>query len=380
MALTDIFHPTKWINITRDIYYITFDKKERTPTFTPTNRDEVRSDAPVVKKRRRRREVSTEDLRRRETEKRRQWVKDVRERARLEDEEKEKKRKEEEEKERQRQLREERRRQAERREREEAEKKQRENFRREEEAKRRQWVKDVRERARVQEQTEKEKGEETNEQGREASAEEENETTEVTSHSSPPPELTHYQVRNVAHTKWRIPSAYYPSIDSVLENINEHTKDVYKNDEGDGSLLSMDQNKGKVRLRLKPGIHIRLSRKLADLMGFKNLHQKGPTSRLAEYPPNLKRHLGSLHVYLSAMQDRVVGDTMAPLIGLVPHVDTFPAGLKIAHHTFLRPYYFPVKQKFLDTITCNIRDDKGDLVTFDEGSTTLTLHLVRSSP
>ena len=135
-----------------------------------------------------------------------------------------------------------------------------------------------------------------------------------------------------------------------------------------------------MQFNLKDGVHIRLSRKLADLLGFKHLHHKGSISKLADLLPDLKKHLGSLHVYLSVMQDRVVGDTMAPLIGMVPHVDTFPSGLKIHHHTFLRPYYFPVKQKFIDTISCNIRDDKGDLVAFTDGSTSLTVHLVRSTP
>ena len=198
---------------------------------------------------------------------------------------------------------------------------------------------------------------------------------------TPPPMLDNYRVLIKHHQAYAMPAGYYPSIEHILQKLNQNIRKTFRNTSTDNhDLLSLDPRKGRVSLKLKPTVRLRFSRKLADLLGFKLRHYKGPFYRLAERPYSLKRHLGSLHVYLNIMQDRVVGDTTAPLIGMVPHVDAFPEGLHIANHTFLRPHYFPVKAKFIETVTCNIRDSEGDLISFDQGECTLTLHLVRASP
>ena len=194
---------------------------------------------------------------------------------------------------------------------------------------------------------------------------------------TPPPAWVNYRVQTTHRQKWDMPAGYYATIQQVLQNLNQNIKKTFRN-KGKEDIFDVDLIKGRVRLKLKTGVTLRLSQRLADLLGFKSLQQKGPTFRLAEKPYYLKRHLGSLHVYLSVMQDRVVGDTMAPLIGMVPHVDNYPPGLHIANYNFLRPHYFPIKQKFIDSVTCNIRDSDGDLISFDQGQCTLTLHLVRA--
>ena len=196
--------------------------------------------------------------------------------------------------------------------------------------------------------------------------------------ATPPPELINYRVQTTHTQKWAMPAGYYATIQQVLQNLNQSIRKTFRN-KGNEEIFAVDLIKGRVRLKLKSGVTLRLSQKLADLLGLKSLVQKGPTFRLAEKPYYLKKHLGSLHVYLSVMQDRVVGDTMAPLIGMVPHVDNYPPGLHIANYNFLRPHYFPIKQKFIDSVTCNIRDSDGDLISFEQGQSTLTLHLVRAT-
>ena len=372
VALMDIFFPTKWINITQDKYFIDFDKKEKIRNHDP--RHGLQSDEPDKSSSwtawwNMTAEEKDEAWRERERQKeeRRQYWRDVNERVQREEAERKKLEEEARQREIARQREEE---EEEERRRKEEEKRQREIEIRKEAERLRQLEREKRQRA-TREKEERQRQEEEEKRREEEKREGEEEI-------SPPPELDNIPWRTVAHQKLRIPPAYYPSIESVLENINEHTKDIYKNEEGD--MFSLDPNKGKIRLRIKVGVNIHLSRQLAELMGFKKIHHKGGVSKLADYSPNLKKHLGSLHVYINVMKDRVVGDTMAPLIGMVPHVDTFPQGLKIAHHTFLRPYYFPVKLNYMDTVRVNIRSDDGNLVPFSGGSTTLTLHLKRASP
>ena len=439
VALMDIFHPTKWINITPDKYYVGYELKEKVyhdpkyidpSTYFPDHRPQ--QDAPddstsstwsswwrgttAEERHKAREEAEERDLR-----KRRNWTEKMEETRRAKERErkaaaeaakKEKERKVREREEEERKAKERERKTAAEAAKREKERKAREREEEEDEeeeeeaeevtsepvAARQQQSEEMMEFSREQHQRELERRkqaevqrqkeiakrraaeEERQRQLREREAERVAGEPESESRESrrPPPELSNTKWRTIAHTKYKLPSAYYSSIDSVLQNINEHVKEVYKDDEID--VFSMDSNKGKIRLTIKAGVTVRISRKLARLLGFMQREYRGGISKLADHPPDLKKHLGSLHVYVNAMRDRVVGDTMAPLIGMVPHVDVFPPGLKIAHHTFLRPKYFPIKNKFWDTVTVNIRDDKGDLVPFSEGSTTLTLHLVRASP
>ena len=429
VALMEIFHPTKWINIAQDKYYVGYELREKVyhdpkyidpATYLPDRRPQ--QDAPddssssaswtswwrgtTAEERQKAREEAEE----RDIRKRRNWTEKMEETRRAKEQERkaaaEAARKEKEKKAREMEEEEERERKAaaeaakkekerKAREREEEEEEEEEEVISEPVAARQQQSEEMaelsrerelerRKQAEVQRQKEIAKRraaeEERRRQLREREAERVAGEPESESRESrrPPPELSNTKWRTIAHTKYKLPSAYYSSIDSVLQNINEHVKEVYKDDEID--VFSMDSNKGKIRLTIKAGVTVRISRKLARLLGFMQREYRGGISKLADHPPDLKKHLGSLHVYVNAMRDRVVGDTMAPLIGMVPHVDVFPPGLKIAHHTFLRPKYFPIKNKFWDTVTVNIRDDKGDLVPFSEGSTTLTLHLVRASP
>ena len=193
--------------------------------------------------------------------------------------------------------------------------------------------------------------------------------------ATPPPDLLNTRSGYVHSQNLPVPEGHYKNIDQLLLTINLAVQKSFR--ENDKDILSMDHKKGRVRLRLKKHVTLRFSRKLADLLGFKKKTKPGPDKSLAEYHPHLKRHLGSLYVYLDLMQDRVVGDTRAPLIAMVPHATVSPDGLLIANHTVVRPYYFPVRGRFIETARCNIRDSEGDLVSFGDGDVTLTLHLVR---
>ena len=198
-----------------------------------------------------------------------------------------------------------------------------------------------------------------------------------------PERIENWRLDSVEAQKVTLKAGYYPYINYVLDGINEQIRQTFKSRPDrqlTGDLFFLDRQKGRVRLMLKELVYIRLSEPLRDLFGFEKNYYKGPIFHLAERPMNFKRHLGSLHVYTDIMRDRVVGDTSAALIGMVPAVHDHPVGVKIAHHNFQRPNYFPVRQKFINTVTTNIRDDQGDIVSFEDGTTTLTLHLIRREP
>ena len=171
-------------------------------------------------------------------------------------------------------------------------------------------------------------------------------------------------------TKSSNSSSYSPS--SSLPYKEFH----FPNKQSRVDIFTFKKIQGKVLIHLSDYITLTLTRQLADLLGFKETVHRGPTLDLADFEVSLNLDLGSLFVYLNIVQDRVVGDVRAPLIGLLP-VSKKHTGLKLASRYFYTPQYFPLKSNFIDSVTCNIRDENGRLIPFKDGQTTLTLHLRR---
>ena len=88
----------------------------------------------------------------------------------------------------------------------------------------------------------------------------------------------------------------------------------------------------------------------------------------------MERGLESLYIYTDVVEPRVVGDSLVPLLRIVPvngrHGD-------IVSKTFDKPHYVPVLYKEFGTIEIDIRDDTGQRVPFEVGKVTVTLHFQR---
>jgi len=188
-------------------------------------------------------------------------------------------------------------------------------------------------------------------------------------------------------------SGYYESLDDILSSLNKEVDRKFHNSsrqrpppyykfpnrESLTKLFTFQPTLNKVLLHLPDLVSFTFSKKLANLLGFDNTFFQGPIFQIADRTVDLNLQTGSLFIYLSIVQDRVVGDVRAPLIGLLP-ISNADKGLKLASRSFYRPQYFSLKQNFIDNVTCNIRDEFGQLVPFTNGQTTLTLHLRRRRP
>ncbi len=90
--------------------------------------------------------------------------------------------------------------------------------------------------------------------------------------------------------------------------------------------------------------------------------------------------IDSIYVYSDIVEPQLVGDTMAPLLGIVPLKTT-----KCSSHqffTFTSPIYLPICKQQFSTIQIRLRTARGKPIPFPENSTNVvcTLHLRRYNP
>lgn len=80
-----------------------------------------------------------------------------------------------------------------------------------------------------------------------------------------------------------------------------------------------------------------------------------------------------MYIYMSIIEDQIVGDTRAPLVRTV----TTDSNARFGTMTSYKcdpPLYFRVNTKSFDTVEVNIRTHSGSLMPFDCGSLTLLCH------
>ena len=81
------------------------------------------------------------------------------------------------------------------------------------------------------------------------------------------------------------------------------------------------------------------------------------------------------YVYTDIIKSQYHGDVVVPVLRTVTVKGEHGS---YASKNFERPHYVPLNNKNFDTISINIRDEAGDLVTFEHGKVIITLHFRRS--
>ncbi len=96
------------------------------------------------------------------------------------------------------------------------------------------------------------------------------------------------------------------------------------------------------------------------------------------YPVQFNIHNMHLLVYCSIIQPVLVGNTYSKLLRLVE----IPKKAKFGEQCVIRypePFYYPLLSQEFEVIEIVIRDDTGELIPFDFGRSTITLHFRKKS-
>lgn len=98
-----------------------------------------------------------------------------------------------------------------------------------------------------------------------------------------------------------------------------------------------------------------------------------------DFSPDMNAGFHKMYIYCSLCNDRVVGDTMAPLLNDLPIPDTETSTRLQIDETIAYPQYVPVVNTDTDVVEINIRGGDGSPIPFRGGLVSLTVELRTNS-
>nr|DAC81379.1 TPA_asm: penton [Parasteatoda house spider adintovirus] len=177
-----------------------------------------------------------------------------------------------------------------------------------------------------------------------------------------------YNLGNGVKKKNSIPSGFYDSVNEIIDQFEKNIR------------IKLGYNKfsKKVKLQLTNGATLRLSKGLAESLGFPHDETLGenvipPGTLSIESPfvadPNVDLHL--LYIYADIIQPEMVGDVVAPLLRILT---VKGEDGEMVHAQFDRPHYLPLSRKHIESIEIVIRTHSGRYVSFERGKLIVKLH------
>ena len=168
----------------------------------------------------------------------------------------------------------------------------------------------------------------------------------------------------------KIVVGYYDRPERLIAVINRTLKEA--SDEKNAT-LSYSTITQKVTVDLDPGTIFSMD--MSNILGFNNSFVT--TAKEGDSVVDMAQEFYALYVYTNVVEPRVVGDSVVPLLRIVPlegkHGD-------MVSKSFDNVQYVPVLHKEFGTVEVDIRDDAGRSVPFERGKVTITLHFRRRRP
>jgi len=168
----------------------------------------------------------------------------------------------------------------------------------------------------------------------------------------------------------KIQNGYYADARSLVDQINVAHGTAFNATE---DLLSLHPITEKVTIWCPSETRVWFSQTLVEMLG---LGKDGfdPGIWEGQYVVDTRRGFYAIYVYCDAIQPRVVGDTLSPLLQVLPikgkHGD-------IIWLSYANVQYHPVKCTDISDIHIDIRTDSGENVAFERGKVVATLALRR---
>jgi len=117
---------------------------------------------------------------------------------------------------------------------------------------------------------------------------------------------------------------------------------------------------------------LKMSPNLQSLLCFDRNNLKYETSTSNK---RFHRNFGRIYIYSNIVSERVVGDSMVPLLRSIPLGETED----VVYRLYERPFYVPIKTRQFGVIEVLLRDERGRNVAFGpDSSTEITLHFRRA--
>ena len=119
---------------------------------------------------------------------------------------------------------------------------------------------------------------------------------------------------------------------------------------------------------------VTLSEKLQSVLSLNTQTIVGHRHVKGEGAINLNQDFQSVYIYCDLVSPRPVGDTMAPLLRIIPILDK---KREVLRFIFEKPHYTPLSRFQFNTVEMILTTDKGKTLSFTSGTTITTLHFRR---
>ncbi|GFR23219.1 uncharacterized protein TNCT_714891 [Trichonephila clavata] len=129
----------------------------------------------------------------------------------------------------------------------------------------------------------------------------------------------------------------------------------------------------KVKMHIPDTSSVTFQDGLKDLLGFKNSTFYGGT-HISDYQLELDGGITEIYVYSDIIESHFVGDTIAPLLRIIPVMSIKEDQIVI---NYQRPLYFPLRKNYIDCIEIELKSSSGDGIIFTSGKSLLVLSFRR---
>ena len=173
---------------------------------------------------------------------------------------------------------------------------------------------------------------------------------------------------NAAQT-YELRSGSYASCEEVVSEIKRCLM-VAKQEES--MLVYHDKVRNKTYVNVKRSrTAVEFSEDICQILGLKIGHYYAKGKHEGEYTPDIRRGMSALYVYVSVAEPRPVGDTMSPLLRVIP-IDSVRSDTS-NYMEFKNIQFVPVSNTNTDLIEVLIRNDTGATIPFTSGKVVLTV-------
>lgn len=182
--------------------------------------------------------------------------------------------------------------------------------------------------------------------------------------------------------KLLIPNIRYSSINHLVSEIKKtiagrkHLEDGQMNSLDRQQLIhfadiDFDTVTNRVNINVKiDSYQLIISEKLSRILRFCGNCTFETGNNTSEQPPDLLCGMHHIFVYCDIIQPQIVSSSIVPLLRMV---NISGDDGKAVTSTF-RPYYLPLSRTEFDVITILLCNEFGEIIHFDEGQSTVTLH------
>jgi hypothetical protein len=167
--------------------------------------------------------------------------------------------------------------------------------------------------------------------------------------------------------KVALKTGYYESAAKLIRCMNG-VKDMLP--EEHKVLFLYDDTTTKVTIDIEFGAFVELSPVLQSILGMNN-QEIGIGRHEGTRVVDVDRGFYSLYIYCSLLEPRLVGDSLVPLLRIVP---IRGKDGDMITKIYENVHYMPVQQKHFNTVEIDIRNDTGRKVPFERGKVIVTLH------